>query len=167
MAAGGSSVITQLFGQFLSNIHSNPLFLLSFIVPISLLMVTSMAIRRSSRKTKIDGPPTLEQKREKFIIPKDFFNREVERAQLDDYNYFLKPISQEFLSLKEFHDRFKALEKKYMKYSNMSKSASKKRKKNGLEGRKATFNDILNLYNRLRSSKFNVVEFEQGEERIL
>ena len=167
MATTGSSMISQLFGAFLTNLHSNPLFLLSFIVPVGLLMVTSMAIRRSSRKTKIDGPPTLEQKREKFIIPKDFFNREVEKVQVDDYNYFLKPISREFTSLREFHERFKIMEKQYRKYSNMAQSSSKKKKKRGLEGRKTAFNDILNLYNKLRSSKFNVVEFEQSEERIL
>lgn len=157
----------QLLQNFFANVVHNPVFLLSFIVPILLLLFSSIAIRMYSKRAKIDGPPTLEQKKEKFIIPKDFFNREVERVQAEDYVYFLRPLSNEFSSLRLYHDNFKILEKQYKRYVAMSHSARKKRRTAGEEGRKKTFNDILNLYNRLRNTRFDVVEFEQEDERIL
>lgn len=162
----GSSLGSQLIGYFFTNVEHNPIFLLSFVVPIVLLLISSIAIRRYAGKTKIDGPPTLEQKREKFVIPKDFFNREVEKISDDDYAYFLNPISREFMSLREYHEHFKLLEKQYRRYISMSQSSRKKRKQAGNDGRKKTFDDILNLYNKFRNTKFEIVEFEQ-EDRIL
>ena len=38
---------------------------------------------------KIDSLPTLEQKREKFIVPTDFFNRELEFIKNDDSEKYL------------------------------------------------------------------------------
>lgn len=162
----GSSIGSQFVSDFFSNVQHNPIFLLSFVIPILMLLISSLAIRRYSRKTRIDGPPTLEQKKEKFVIPKDFFNKETDRIKSDDYAYFLSPISYEFRSLLEYHEYFKVLEKQYRRYLAMSQSSRKKRRKAGEEGKKRTFEDILNLYNRLRNSKFEIIEFEQ-EERIL
>lgn len=162
----GQSIGTQMISDFFSNVQHNPVFLLSFVVPILMLLFASVAIRRYSKKTKIDGPPSLEQKREKFVVPKDFFNRETDRIKTDDYAYFLSPIANEFHNLVEFDDYFRVLEKRYKKFRSMSNSARKKRKQAGIEGSKNTFNDILNLYNRLRSTKFEIVEFERDEEGI-
>lgn len=162
----GGSIEAQLVSNFLSNVQHNPVFLLSFLVPVLLLLFSSIAIRRYSRKTKIDGPPTLEQKREKFLVPRDFFNRETETIKADDYAYFLKPISNEFHTLVEFDDYFRILEKRYRKFRIMSNSARKKRRQAGIDGTKNTFNDILNLYNRLRKTKFEIVEFEREDEEI-
>lgn len=163
----GSSLTTQLLASFFSNVQHNPVFLFSFIIPIVMLFVSSMAIRRYSKKTKIDGPPSLEQKKEKFIIPRDFFNKETDKIKEQDFSYFLTPISSEFRALLSYHERFKVLEKQYRKYAAMSQSSRKKRRKTGLDGQKRVFDDILNLYNRLRSNKFEIVEFEQQEENIL
>lgn len=162
----GASIGLQLASDFFNNISHNPIFLLSFVVPILLLLFASFAMRRYTRKTRIDGPPSLEQKREKFIIPRDFFARETEKILADDYAHFLNPITREFESLKEYHEYFKALEKRYRRYVAMSRSSRKKRKKAGMDGRKKTFDDILNLYNQLRSNNFDIIEFEQ-EDRIL
>ena len=159
----GQSIGVQLISDFFSNVAHNPVFLLSFVVPILMLLFASIAIRHYSRKTKIDGPPSLEQKREKFVVPKDFFNRESERIRTDDYAYYLNPIAKEFHSLVEYDEYFKVLEKRYRKFQSMSNSTRKRRREAGLEGRKRTFNDILNLYNRLRSNKFEIVEFERDE----
>ncbi len=163
----GSSFYGQLASNFFSNVTHNPVFLLSFVVPVIMLLVASIAIRHYSRKTKIDGPPTLEQKREKFIVPRDFFNREAEKIKTDDYEYFLGPIFSEFESLLNFHEYFKNLHKQYRKYVSMSQSGRKKKKQRGIEGRKKTFDDILKLYNQFRGNKFDRVEFEQDEGRIL
>lgn len=163
----GSSITSQLISNFFSNVQHEPVFLFSFIIPILMLFISSLAIRRYSKKTKIDGPPTLEQKKEKFIIPRDFFNNETDHIRSSDYAYFLNPISSEFKSLLEYHERFRVLEKQYRRYTVMSQSSRKKRKLAGEEGQKRVFDDILNLYNKLRSTKFEIVEFEHEEERIL
>lgn len=163
----GASLIAQMASSFLNNITHNPLFLLSFVVPVVMLFGTSVAIRHYSRKTKVDGPPTLEQKREKFVVPTDFFNREAAKIKADDYEYFLRPLTSEFESLMDFHEYFKSLRKQYRKYSAMSLSGRKKKRERGLEGKKKTFDDILKLYNQFRSNKFDRIEFEQDEERIL
>lgn len=162
----GQSIEAQLISNFFTNLQHNPWFLLSFVVPVVMLLIASIAIRRYSKKTKIDGPPTLEQKREKFVVPKDFFNRETDRVKSDDYAYFLKPIASEFHTLVEFDDYFRILERRYKKFRSMSNSGRKKRRKAGIEGAKNTFNDILNLYNRLRTMKFEIVEFETSDEEI-
>ena len=163
----GSSILAQMVSNFFINLRQDPIFLMSFIVPILLLFISSALLRIYTRRTRIDGPPTLEQKRERFVIPKDFFNRETERIRSDDYEYFLKPLTKEFQALKDYQEYYKYLEKRYRKYISMSKSSRKKKKKEGIEGRKKTFDDILNLYNRLRNTKFDIVEFEQEEERVL
>lgn len=160
----GQSIEAQLVSNFFTNLQHDPWFLLSFVVPVVMLLIASVAIRRYSRKTKIDGPPTLEQKREKFVVPSDFFNRETDRVKMDDYAYFLKPIASEFHTLVEYDDYFRILERRYRKFRSMSNSGRKKRKKAGIEGTKKTFNDILNLYNKLRTTKFEIVEFENDEE---
>ncbi len=162
----GQSIEAQLISNFFTNLQHDPWFLLSFVVPVVMLLIASIAIRRYSKKTKIDGPPTLEQKREKFVVPKDFFNRETDRVKSDDYAYFLKPIASEFHTLVEFDDYFRILERRYKKFRAMSNSGRKKRRKAGIEGTKNTFNDILNLYNRLRTTKFEIVEFERNDEEI-
>lgn len=162
-----SSITTQLLSNFFSNVQHNPVFLFSFIIPIVMLLVTSLAVRRYSKKTRIDGPPTLEQKKEKFIIPRDFFNDETNKIREQDFAHFLNPISSEFKMLRDYHERFRILEKQYRRYAVMRQSSRKKRKKAGEEGQKKTFDDILNLYNKLRNNKFEIVEFEHEEERIL
>lgn len=163
----GSSITSQLLASFLSNIQHNPVFLFSFIIPIVMLFISSLAIRRYSKKTKIDGPPSLEQKKEKFIIPRDFFNKETDKIRDQDFGYFLTPITNEFKMLRDYHERFKILEKQYRKYTVMGQSSRKKRKKAGQDGQKRIFDEILNLYNKLRNNKFEIVEFEQREDRIL
>ncbi len=163
----GASIIVEMVSGFLGKVTHNPIFLLSFLVPVVMLLATSIAVRHYSKKTKIDGPPTLEQKREKFIVPTDFFNREATRIKADDYEYFLRPLSAEFESLKDFHEYFKILQKQYRRYEAMSLSGRKKKRMRGLEGRKKTFDDILKLYNQFRGNRFDRIEFEQEEERIL
>lgn len=162
----GQSIEAQLISDFFTRIQHDPVFLLSFVVPVLMLLFASIAMRLYSRRTKIDGPPTLEQKREKFVVPKDFFNRETDRVKRDDYAYFLNPIASEFHTLVEFDDYFRILEKRYKKFRTMSNSGRKKRREAGIEGAKNTFNDILNLYNRLRTTKFEIVEFERNDEEI-
>ena len=162
-----SSVGPQLISSFMYNVEHNPFFLFTFIIPIILILLTSAVVRAKRRGAKIDGPPTLEQKREKFIIPSDFFNDEAERIRSEDYHHFLDPMEREFHSLKDYDERFTVLMKRFRKYEAMTHSGRKKRKKMGYDGRKATFNDLLNLYNWLRKAKFELVEFEQEEEKIL
>lgn len=166
--SSGLSVIgPQLITSFFNSVENNPFFLLTFIIPIVLIVLTSLAIRIKRRGTRIDGPPTLEQKREKFIIPKDFFNNEADLIKSEDIHHFLDPMAKEFHSLKEFDDYFNALQKRFRKYESMAQSSRKKRRERGITGRKETFNEMLNLYNRLRKAKFQIVEFEQEEESIL
>lgn len=167
VSSGLGVIGPQLLTSFINSVEHNPFFLLTFIIPIVLILLTSAAVRMKRRSTKIDGPPTLEQKKEKFIIPKDFFTMESEKVSAEDYHHFLDPMGMEFHHLREYDDYFKVLFKRYNKFEAMSHSTRKKRKKRGIDGRKETFNEILNLYNRLRKAKNEIVEFEQEDEGIL
>ncbi len=163
-SSGLSSIGPQLLTSFFSSIQHNPFFLLTFIIPVILVLTTSAIIKIKRRSTRIDGPPTLEQKREKFVIPRDFFNRESEVVKSGDIHHFVDPMEREFHTLKEYDDYFIILKKRLSKYEAMSHSSRKKRKDRGVKGVKETFNEMLNLYNRLRKAKFQLIEFELEEE---
>lgn len=155
------SVLLSLIEGFPSRVESNPLMLLSFIIPILIIWISSLSIRGFARRRKIDGPPTLEQRREKFVIPVDFFTSESEHVRKLDMDHFLDPIGADFDHIQEFPDYFQTLRKQYIKYSRMATSSRKKRKETGKRKQLETFNEILDLYNRLRRTRFDTVEFEE------
>lgn len=155
------SVLVSLIEGFPSRVESNPLMLLSFIIPMLIIWFSSLAIRGFARRRKIDGPPTLEQRREKFVIPADFFTNESEHVRKLDLDHFLQPIGEDFELLRSFPDHFYNLRKQYVKYSRMATSSRKKRKETGERKQLETFNEILDLYNRLRRTRFDTVEFEE------
>ncbi len=158
----GSTLLSLIEG-FPGRIESNPLMLLSFVIPILVIWISSLAIRGFARRTKIDAPPTLEQKREKFVIPRDFFTGEADHVRSMDIEHFLVPIKHDFEVLKGYPQYFESLERRYSKFSRMAESSRPKKKKRGEEGKMKTFNEMLNLYNRLRRSRFETIEFEEEE----
>jgi hypothetical protein len=150
------------------NIRAYPLLLLRFLIPIVLIFGATFSLQRRSRKTKIDSLPTLEQKREKFIVPTDFFNRELEFIKNDDYRHYLNPILKEMENMERIREQLKILMKQYSKYESMSQSSYSRRKKKGLELRKQTFNRILETYAQVKKLKFSIVEIEKMEQgRVL
>ena len=159
----GSTLLSLIEG-FPARVESNPLMLLSFIIPVVVIWISSVTIRGFARRTKIDAPPTLEQRREQFTIPRDFFSRESKYVRELDIEHFIGPIKRDFDVLRQYPDYFDALEKRYRKYSRMAESSRTKRKKRGETGKLDTFNEILNLYNRLRKSRFETIEFEEEEK---
>ncbi len=166
-SSGLSAIGPQLFTSFINSVEHNPFFLFTFIIPVILIFLTSAVVKAKRRSSKIDGPPTLEQKKEKFIIPRDFFAMESEKVKADDYHHFLDPMEKEFQYLREYDEYFRVLMKRFNKFEAMSHSTRKKKKQRGTDGRRETFNEILNLYNRLRKAKNQIVEFEQENEDIL
>lgn len=163
-----SSVIGYFFSIWVQNIRAYPLLLFRFLIPIVLIFGATFSLQRRSRKTKIDTLPTLEQKREKFVVPKDFFNRELEFIKNDDYRHYLNPILREMDNMEKIRDQLKFLMKMYSKYENMSQSSYLRRRKKGLELRNQTFNQILELYAQVKKLKFSTVEIEKMEkERVL
>ena len=163
-----SSVIGYFFGIWVQNIRAYPLLLLRFLIPIVLIFGATFSLQRRSRKTKIDSLPTLEQKREKFIVPTDFFNRELEFIKNDDYRHYLNPILKEMENMERIREQLKILMKQYSKYESMSQSSYSRRKKKGLELRKQTFNRILETYAQVKKRKFSIVEIEKMEQgRVL
>ncbi|MCL5802532.1 MAG: hypothetical protein M1529_01790 [Candidatus Thermoplasmatota archaeon] len=163
-----SSVIGYFFGIWVQNIRAYPLLLLRFLIPIVLIFGATFSLQRRSRKTKIDSLPTLEQKREKFIVPTDFFNRELEFIKNDDYRHYLNPILKEMENMERIREQLKILMKQYSKYESMSQSSYSRRKKKGLELRKQTFNRILETYAQVKKLKFSIVEIEKMEQgRVL
>lgn len=163
-----SSVIGYFFGMWMQNIRAYPLLLFRFLIPIVLIFGATFSLQRRSRKTKIDSLPTLEQKREKFIVPTDFFNRELEFIKNDDYRHYLNPILKEMDNMETIRQNLKILMKRYSKYENMSQSSYSRRKKKGLELRNETFNQILETYAQVKKLKFSTVEMEKMEKgRVL
>ena len=154
--------------MWMQNIRAYPLLLFRFLIPIVLIFGATFSLQRRSRKTKIDSLPTLEQKREKFIVPTDFFNRELEFIKNDDYRHYLNPILKEMEKMETIRQNLKILMKRYSKYENMSQSSYSRRKKKGLELRNETFNQILETYAQVKKLKFSTVEMEKMEKgRVL
>ena len=163
-----SSAIGYFFSMWMQNIRAYPLLLFRFLIPIVLIFGATFSLQRRSRKTKIDSLPTLEQKREKFIVPTDFFNRELEFIKNDDYRHYLNPILKEMEKMETIRQNLKILMKRYSKYENMSQSSYSRRKKRGLELRNETFNQILETYAQVKKLKFSTVEIEKMEKgRVL
>ena len=153
-----------VFSTFISNIESYPLILMRFLVPVLLLLIATMAVQRVSKKEKIDSTPTVEQKREQFVVPDDFFNKEVGYITNDEYEHYLRPMENEFRRMKETFDQFKVLDKLYKKYDARTRSASRRRRKRALEMRREVFDQILELYNYLRQVRLSIVEYDEFEE---
>lgn len=151
------------FSTFESNVEAYPMILMRFLVPVILLLVATLAVQRVSRKEKVDSAPTMEQKREQFVTPDDFFNREIEYIGKDDYEHFLRPMEIEFRRIKETSDQFKVLDKLYKKYDSKTRSTSRRKRKKALEMRREIFNQILELYNYLRQLRLEIVEYEDYE----
>ncbi|MEM0157905.1 MAG: hypothetical protein QXV22_05470 [Thermoplasmataceae archaeon] len=163
-----SSLTTSLLGSLLQNFETqvvkDPFMLLGFLVPILIIFFVSIGVRLMARRTKIDSAPTMEQKREKFIIPRDFFNVELEEIKLGNFERFLGPIESELKYLNDSYRYFQALLKRYRKYTGMAGSSLKRRKRRGEKGRIEAFNEILNLYNQIRRLKFETIEFQEKED---
>ncbi len=153
-----------VFGTFEQNVSAYPLLILRFLVPVLLLFVATLAVQRVSKKEKIDSAPTVEQKREQFVTPDDFFNREVEFIKKDDYEHYLQPMEIEFKRIRETLEQFKVLDKLYKKYDARTNSPYKKRRNRAMTLRKEVFEQIMDLYNYLRQLKLSVVEYEVKEE---
>ena len=152
----------------MENIRAYPLLLFRFLIPVLLIFGATFSLQRRSRKTKIDSLPTLEQKREKFIVPNDFFNRELEFIKNDDYRHYLNPILKEMERMETIRQNLKILMKRYSKYESMSQSSYSRRKKKGLQLRNETFNQILETYAQVKKLKFSTVEIEKMEKgRVL
>ena len=152
----------------MQNIRAYPLLLFRFLIPIVIIFGATFSLQRRSRKTKIDSLPTLEQKREKFIVPTDFYNRELEFIKNNDYRHYLNPILKEMDKMETIRQNLKILMKRYSKYENMSQSSYSRRKKKGLELRNETFNQILETYAQVKKLKFSTVEMEKMEKgRVL
>jgi len=152
----------------MENIRAYPLLLFRFLIPVALIFGVTFSLQRRSRKTKIDSLPTLEQKREKFLVPTDFFNRELEFIKNDDYRHYLNPILKEMERMEVIRQNLKILMKRYSKYENMSQSSYSRRKKKGLQLRNETFNQILETYAQVKKLKFSTVEIEKMEKgRVL
>ena len=117
-----SNAIGYFFGIWMENIRAYPLLLFRFLIPVLLIFGATFSLQRRSRKTKIDSLPTLEQKREKFIVPNDFFNRELEFIKNDDYRHYLNPILKEMERMETIRQNLKILMKRYSKYESMSQS---------------------------------------------
>ena len=163
-----NSAIGYFFGMWMQNIRAYPLLLFRFLIPIVIIFGATFSLQRRSRKTKIDSLPTLEQKREKFIVPTDFYNRELEFIKNNDYRHYLNPILKEMDKMETIRQNLKILMKRYSKYENMSQSSYSRRKKKGLELRNETFNQILETYAQVKKLKFSTVEMEKMEKgRVL
>ena len=163
-----SNAIGYFFGIWMENIRAYPLLLFRFLIPVLLIFGATFSLQRRSRKTKIDSLPTLEQKREKFIVPNDFFNRELEFIKNDDYRHYLNPILKEMERMETIRQNLKILMKRYSKYESMSQSSYSRRKKKGLQLRNETFNQILETYAQVKKLKFSTVEIEKMEKgRVL
>lgn len=156
--------IQGIFSTFVSNVEAYPLILMRFLVPVIVLLIATMAVQRVSKKEKIDSAPTTEQKREQFVVPDDFFNREMDFIRNDQYDHYLRPMGVEFKRLKEVFDQYKVLDKLYRKYDAKTRSASTKRRNRALEMRKQVFDQILQLYNYLRQTKLSIVEYDESEK---
>lgn len=161
MALSSLAGISGAFSTFEANVEASPVILLRFLIPVIILLIATLAVQRVSKKEKIDSAPTVEQKRERFVVPDDFFNREINHISRDDYDYFLQPMEIQFKRIKEAFDQFKVLDKLYRKYDARTRSSSNRRRIRALEKRKEVFDQILDIYNYLKMLKLSVVEYDE------
>lgn len=159
------SIIGAFFSAWIQNIIRDPLIILHFLVPIIMIFVAMLAVEHRSKKTKVDALPTIEQKKEKFVLPDDFLNRELDSIKSEDYRHFLDPMVDDLEGMRNIVNELKVLRHSFARFEKMSESTNQRRRKKGMEGQRKVFNDILELYRKAGNMKFGTVEAETTERR--
>ncbi len=159
------SIIGAFFSAWVQNIIHNPLIILHFFVPIIMIFVAMLAVEHRSRKTRLDAPPTIDQKKEKFVVPDDFLNSELDSIKNEDYRHFIDPMVNDLETMTNIINELKVLKGRFARFEKMSQSTNQRRRKSGLQGQRKVFNDILELYKKAGNLKFTTVEVETIERR--
>jgi hypothetical protein len=147
----------------LYHILYNPLIDIKFLIPVLLLFIVTIMLRHRGKKTKIDSAPTLEQKREPFVVVPDRFNNEIKRAEKYEMQSYVDLISGDVERIKQKYDQFKLLQKSYNRYERWSQAQNPRKRKKGKEGMQELFDEMVKLYSELKSMKLSVIETEEQE----
>ncbi len=166
MSSSGS--LLQYFASTLQSVAQHivnyPLTDMKFVIPITFVVLLSVYVRHLSVRQKIDSSPTLEKKRERFKLPMDRFNMEVDIILREDYRTYVRAMENDIYEIELIRKRFKKLLKKYNRYEFMSRSAIERRKKKGLRLRKSILNDLIDTYSEIKKMNLSAITLEVESE---
>lgn len=157
-----SSITTALSG-YLGDILKNPATDLKFLVPVSILVIASLAIRSHSKRVRIDSVPTLSQKIEPFETPRDKFNVEVRFIVSGNYDVYVSRMDEELNRIEEIKKKYLILRRKYRNASRALNSLSERRKTRANETREATFHEIIKLAKELSADSIGPAVYSEVE----
>ncbi len=155
--------ITAPITSILGDILNNPLIDLRFLIPVITLLFIVLSFRHSSKKSVIDSPPTLQQKREPFITPDDRLSSELKRIEQNDMEYYIRSFEHDVDKFKEYSRKLKLLKREYFRYDRWVLSQRPKKSQKGKRLQKEIFDEIVSLYADLKSLRLSVITTEDQQ----
>ncbi len=153
--------IANLLQTMVHHILTYPLTDMKFLVPVLAVVVTSVYVRHLSVKQKVDSPPSLKPKRERFRLPNDRFNREVGTIMAEQYAGYINSMKKDFESVGELQRRFSRAARMYSKYNSMLKSPSKKRREKAEIRRREILRELIEIYSDLKRISLSVITLDE------
>lgn len=150
--------------QMLVKVLNDPVTDMKFVVPVASVIILSLFIRHMSVKETVDSAPELEKKRERFKLPRDRFNVEVDIIMREDYSSYVRAMERDLYEIELIRKKFKKLLKKYNRYEYMTRSAIDRRSKKGKKMRKAVLNDMIDTYSEFKRMNLAAITLEVESE---
>lgn len=150
--------------QVLQKILNDPATDMKFVVPILSVIIISVLIRHMSVKETVDSAPELEKKRERFKLPRDRFNVEVDIIMREDYKSYVQAMEKDLDEIEMIRKKFRKLLRKYNRFEYMSRSTIVRRKKKGKKMRKAVLNDMIDTYSEIKRMNLAAITLDTEDE---
>lgn len=142
----------------------DPLTDVKFIVPVMAIIIASVFVRHMSVKQTVDSSPTLEKKRERFKLPRDRFNVEVDIILRENYSSYVRAMESDLIKLEQIRKRFKKLLRRYNRYEYMARSSIERREKRGRRMSKSVLNELIDTYSEIKKMNLSAITLDIEEE---
>lgn len=150
--------------QMVQHILNYPITDMKFVIPIMAVVIISVFIRHMSVKETVDTSPTLEKKREKFKLPRDRFNVEVDHIMREDYRSYVRAMENDLFEIELIRKKFKRVLRKYNRFDNMTRSTIDRRSRKGKKLRKEALNELIDTYSEIKKMNMSAITLEvEGE----
>lgn len=156
-------ILTTLSGMW-NHIINYPLTDLKFLIPVISMVAMSGVVRHMSVKQRIDSSPSLEKKREKFSLPRDRFNVEVDVILREDYSSYVRAMENDLFEIEFLRKKFMRTLRKYRRVDAMTRSTFERRVKRGKKLKKAVLNELIDAYTDIKKMSLSAITIEtEGE----
>ncbi len=147
-----ASLVSTALNDFYSSLQTMfaaPGNMIRFFIPVTIIFLSSFAVRHYTKKQRLDSIPNFEKKRERFALPDDIFNEEVSNIMRGDYSTQVSKITMDFYHAYMEYKEFKILIRRYRRYRARMGSSFKRVRERSSDKSKIVLNQLLDLHQRL------------------